>query len=308
MVGPWLESTVSNVRISLLYKKDAGRGVRAEMLRQHIERAGNQLIHAIDRKSDLKTLVADRTDMVVVAGGDGTVWRAMSALAGRGTPLGILPLGTANNIARSLGIEGSMDEIIDGWKATRPRPIDLGVARGAWGEAGFVEAVGSGLVSAGITAMDGGPRRKKKEKERKEDSDSRLARAVRCYRDTLSRLPSRRWSATVDGEHMDRDFILLEVLNIRSVGPNLVLAPDADPSDGWFDVVTAGEEHREAIDDYLGNRLEGREVRLRLPTRRARRVDIHGWEELHLDDQVCSGPSMSDVSISIEPAAVQVMA
>jgi diacylglycerol kinase (ATP) len=294
------------VRISLLYKKDAGRGVRADKLRQHIERAGNQLVHAIDRKSDLKKLVSDGTDMVVVAGGDGTVWRAMSALVGHATPLGILPLGTANNIARSLGIAGSMDEIIDSWKVACPRPIDLGVARGAWGEAGFVEAVGSGLVSAGIAAMDSLPRHKKKEK--KEDSDSELARAVRCYRDTLSRLPSRRWSVTIDGEHMDRDFILLEVLNIRSVGPNLVLAPDADPSDGWFDVVTACEEHREAIDDYLGNRIEGREVRLRLPTKRARRVDIHGWEELHLDDQVCSGPSMADVSISIEPAAVQVMA
>jgi diacylglycerol kinase (ATP) len=291
------------VRISLLYKEDAGRGVRAETLRHRIERAGNQLVHSIDRKSDLAKLVGDRTEMVVVAGGDGTVWRAMSALAGRSTPLAILPLGTANNIATSLGIAGSVDEIIDSWKVARPRPVDLGVARGGWGESGFVEAVGSGLVSAGISAMEEQPRR-----TRKEDSDSRLARAVRCYRDTLSRLPSRCWRVTVDGEPMERDFILLEVLNIRSVGPNLVLAPDADPSDGWFDVVTAGEEQREAIDEYLRHRIEGREVRLRLPTRRARRIDIQGWEELHLDDLVCAGPGMADVSISIEPAAVQVMA
>jgi diacylglycerol kinase family enzyme len=196
-----------------------------------------------------------------------------------------------------------MDEIIDHWKVARPRAIDIGIARGGWGESRFVEAVGSGLVSAGIATMEGQPRRKGKE-----DSDSKLARAVRCYRDSLSRLQSRRWQVTVDGESMDQEFILVEVLNIPSVGPNLVLAPQADPSDGWFDVVTAGEEHREVIDEYLHQRLSQREARLSLPTRRARRVDIQGWEELHLDDQVCRGPGMADVSIAIEPAAVQVMA
>jgi hypothetical protein len=45
-----------------------------------------------------------------------------------------------------------------------------------------------------------------------------------------------------------------------------------------------------------------------LPTRRARRVEILGWEEMHVDDEVLSGPSIGTVSIRIEAAALQFLA
>lgn len=287
------------MKVSLLYHEDAGEGVLAEHLRHWLERAGHQLAHLVDDDADLAR-VAEDCDLVVAAGGDGTVWRGVRAVSGTRTPLAILPLGTANNIARSLGIEGSVPELISGWSRAALRPLDVGVARGSWGESGFVEAVGSGLIPQGIAAMERRPAPKDAE-----DADARLARAVRTYREVLLDLTPRPWRLNIDGQRVDGEFLLVEVLNISSVGPNLVLSPEANPGDGVFDVVTAGEEHREEIEEYLRNRSKGWGGRLSLPRRRARRVEVDGWEEMHLDDQVCSGPAFSSVSIEIVPAALQ---
>lgn len=71
-------------------------------------------------------------DMVIVGGGDGTLNRSLDALVDTGLPLGILPLGTANNVARTLGIPDDLAaacEIIAGGHLRR---IDLGVANGIY--------------------------------------------------------------------------------------------------------------------------------------------------------------------------------
>jgi diacylglycerol kinase family enzyme len=61
-------------------------------------------------------VITDRTDFERLvdppAGGDGTAANAARTVAGRAIPLAVLPLGTANNIARSLGYVGSIEELI----------------------------------------------------------------------------------------------------------------------------------------------------------------------------------------------------
>jgi diacylglycerol kinase family enzyme len=277
--------------------------VSVASLRHSIEQAGHDVVRVIDHRSEFAHVLEEPTELAVVAGGDGTVWRAIVAVAGRGLPLAILPVGTANNIARSMGIHGSIPELIERWKGGRYVPFDVGTVRGGWGESRFVEAVGGGLISAGIAAMTGAPPR-----DKGQDIVDKLTRAVRKYRDVLSRLLPRRLTLTLDGERVQGEFIVVEVLNIRSVGPNIVLSPEADSSDGVFTVVTAEDKHRAAIDDYLRLRLEGQEPRLSLPTRRASQVEIEGWDEIHVDDRVRSGASVGTVSMRIEAAAAHVLA
>ncbi len=64
--------------------------------------------------------------------------------------LAILPLGTANNIATSLGLNAPVPELIASWSTARRVPFDLGYARAASKEWLVVEGVGGGLVPAGI--------------------------------------------------------------------------------------------------------------------------------------------------------------
>jgi diacylglycerol kinase family enzyme len=214
-----------------------------------MERRGHGVIRALDREDELACLLDPSADLVVAAGGDGTVRETASALIGQATPLAILPLGTANNIARSVGLTGSVSELIDRWPGARRTPFDVGFARGPWGESCFLEALGAGLVARGIATMDevapgAGPA----------DQGARLALALSAYRQVLSQLEPRRLTLIADGNRIEGKFLLVEVLNIRTVGPNLMLCGDADPSDGLLHLVTAGEEPRSTITCAAGSR------------------------------------------------------
>jgi diacylglycerol kinase (ATP) len=74
--------------------------------------------------------MAGGADCIVVAGGDGTLSRAGAAVARRGLPMGILPAGTANDLARTLGIPddfaAAAQAIVEGHR----RRIDLGTVNG----------------------------------------------------------------------------------------------------------------------------------------------------------------------------------
>ena len=147
-------------------------------------------------------------------------------------------------------------------------------------------------------------------KNRKIDGNlatSKVANAARNYRDVLARLTPRECTVSLDGTQLTAGFLLVEVLNISAVGPNLVLSPDADPSDGFFSVVLASEEHREMLDAYLQQRIEGREHHLSLPAYRAQHVEIQGLCDLHVDDKIVHSPSPRTVSIRIEPAALELL-
>jgi len=71
-------------------------------------------------------------DRVIVAGGDGTLHLALQALVESGHPLGILPLGTANNLARTLGIPTSLEEACELAAHGHRRRIDLGWVNGRY--------------------------------------------------------------------------------------------------------------------------------------------------------------------------------
>ncbi len=73
---------------------------------------------------------AGEADCVAVAGGDGTLSRAGGALARLGLPLGILPAGTANDLARTLDISTDLEEAAKIILNGRRRPIDLGTVNG----------------------------------------------------------------------------------------------------------------------------------------------------------------------------------
>jgi diacylglycerol kinase family enzyme len=134
-----------------------------------------------------------------------------------------------------------------------------------------------------------------------------LVRALRRYIQTLSRLRPRRWWFAVDGNPRTGDFLLVEVLNTRAVGPNLEFAPGASVSDGALTVVTAREQERAALAGYLEARLAGRDAVLRLPVVPARCVDIHDPGRLHIDDELVRLSAGSQVSVRVQAAAVNVL-
>jgi diacylglycerol kinase family enzyme len=286
------------VRVSLLYNEQAGDGVPLNRLRDAIARHGHELVRVAARTDELDALLDNCPDLVAAAGGDGTIAAAARRLAGSSVPLAILPFGTANNIARSVGADGPIDELVDRWASGRRRALDLGTVQAGWGTQHFVESVGSGLISGGIVEM-------KTKSDESGAAASRIAEAVRRYGHVLERLKAERLNITVDGVDASGNFLVVEVLNIGSIGPNLAFA-DADPSDGLLRVVLAGDEHRDELRRYLEQRAAGRQHPLVLPTLEGRQITMQGAADLHVDDRIL--PSNGVVSIDVDAGAVQLMA
>ena len=70
--------------------------------------------------------VREHTDRLIVCGGDGTIGEVLPALAGSQTALGLLPFGTANDLARALAVPRKIDAAVHCLLKGQPRPIDLG--------------------------------------------------------------------------------------------------------------------------------------------------------------------------------------
>jgi diacylglycerol kinase (ATP) len=100
--------------------------------------------HAVDDPLVIPRLLADEApqhDLVVIAGGDGTMNLAADALVAAQKPLGIIPIGTANDLARTLGLPFTIPEACAVIAAGDSRAIDLGCSNGKY----FFNAASVGL-------------------------------------------------------------------------------------------------------------------------------------------------------------------
>jgi diacylglycerol kinase (ATP) len=284
------------VRLTVVHNRTAGDGrPSGDDLQAMLAGAGYQVDYQTTDGKWKKALQRD-TDLVVVAGGDGTVRRVAVELAGRGIPMTIVPLGTANNIGKSFGIHGTLEEVAAEWRRTQPTPLDLGVVSGPLAEARFVEGFGAGVFSRLIARGE----------EEVEDATTILGRetdrAVYLLRDIVREAPAVRWTVTADGEDCSGDYIAVEVLNMRFGGPNVPLAPEADPGDGVLDLVLIDEDGRRQLLDYLTGRLTHAAGPLpHLDVRRARHVTMRaeGDVPFHVDDArwnpYAEGPEPGDL-------------
>jgi diacylglycerol kinase family enzyme len=288
------------MNVWVISNEDAGRSLSNDMLHALVQEAGHSVVGLVNTDDIERTPPTTGVELVVAAGGDGTVEIAVNVAARASLPLAILPRGTANNIASSLGIAGDTRRLIGSWKHARRVRLDLGHARSGSRQWLVVEGLGGGLVPAGIAAAQ-------RTVDRPDAHPSaELDAAVWVFDQVLRKLEPVAATITIDGTRISEDLLVFEVLNIPAVGPNLVLAPNADPLDGMFDVVLAGRAHRNHLLEYLEARMRNGALRLSLPCYRARHVHIEACGELHVDDEridVCDG----GLEISIEPGAVTVL-
>jgi YegS/Rv2252/BmrU family lipid kinase len=172
--------------------------------------------------------IGDRT--LVVAGGDGSVHTAVATLHRRGElspvrPLGLLPLGTGNDLARTLGIPlgpAAAQALLSG----RRRALDL-----------VVDDAGGVVVNAvhlGVGAEAA---------EKASALKDRLGRAAYPVGSVAAGAGAPGWHLRVDVDgttvHADGEVLMVAVANGRTIGGGVELAPAAAPYDGLVDVVIA---------------------------------------------------------------------
>jgi YegS/Rv2252/BmrU family lipid kinase len=177
---------------------------------------------------------AEGGELPVVLSGDGLIGAVGGALAGGETPLGIVPGGRGNDLARVLGIPEDPEGAVDVLAAGRIRRIDVGEVNGKR----FL-----GIVSVGF------------------DSEAnRLANETKWLRGnlvyayagvrTLLGWKPARFTIRVGEERSRFTGYSVSVANSKAFGGGMFIAPDADLADGEFDVITVGEVGRLR---FLGN-------------------------------------------------------
>src|SRR4030095_6129115 len=117
------------MRVLLIHNPKAGdRKHSRKQLMSSLRKQGLQAFYQSIRERGWKQVFKKPVDLVIAAGGDGTVHKTAWQIMESGIPLAILPLGTANNLARSLGFSGSVDEILQSLHCGKSHPFDVGVA------------------------------------------------------------------------------------------------------------------------------------------------------------------------------------
>ncbi len=198
---------------------------RVEQLHHLVELLGHQAEIIITRsetemRGHLRRLVRAGARRVAVAGGDGTVARAVPELAYTETALAILPLGTFNNFAAALNIPRDLHAALRLLWEGSVSEVDLGAVNGHY----YTEAAGAGLLAdfVAFTSTDG-----RKRALRTLYATSRLFLTNRTY-------PMR---LIIDGERYDKDLSLCLVANSYRVGMAISVAAGARMTDGRLNVV-----------------------------------------------------------------------
>src|ERR1700751_6226138 len=142
------------MKIALFHNPGAGTAIlKGRKLVRQLESAGPEVLYVSIKGKDWERSFREPVERAIIAGGDGTVSRLVPWLAGRNIPFCILPLGTANNCARSLAQMHTVESIIAGLRSARIRQLDLGIETSSAGHRISIEALGIGLLAEFMLEM-----------------------------------------------------------------------------------------------------------------------------------------------------------
>lgn len=173
--------------------------------------------------------VARGARLVMAWGGDGTINEVASALAFGEVPLGIVPSGSGNGLARELGIDQRPERAIAGALGARPRPIDAGELGGRL----FVNIAGIGFDADVAARFDRTGNRRR----------GWLAYAAISGRALLTYAPTE-YTIVTPNQRVRVRAVLVSIANSAQFGNGARIAPGARVDDGLLDLVVVAERSR----------------------------------------------------------------
>src|SRR4249920_1199718 len=227
-----MASEIEGMPLALLVNPRSAHGRSLKLLpRVEQELDARRIAFRVERTRGLQDGVeralraVDAGEVPVVLSGDGLIGAVGGAMAGAETPLGIVPSGRGNDLARVLGIPDDPAGAVAVLAAGEARRIDVGEANGRR----FL-----GIVSVGFDS----------EANRLANETTflrgNLVYAYAAVRTLLAWKPGR-FTVRAGEERYRFSGYSVSVANSRAFGGGMFIAPDAELDDGEFDVVTVGE-------------------------------------------------------------------
>jgi diacylglycerol kinase (ATP) len=287
------------MRALLVHNPTAGgKGHDKDSIMEALELADIKADYVSRKNDDFKRALKDASDLVVAAGGDGTIADVFIHLADRSVPIAILPLGSANNIARSLGIAGTPAELAEQWLSGRTHPFHLIEVTGEDGRKALcAEGFGVGLMPGLI---------KRRAKEQKADGADDIRRGRRALSELVATAKPIELEVAIDGNPWRSDLASVDVLNIPFTGPALPLAHDADPSDTVIDAIGWESTKRDDLIEWIKSPLEDQPP---IASRSGKHIEVR-WRaaDSRLDDELVEGRSgWRQVLLRCDPEPVRVL-
>jgi diacylglycerol kinase family enzyme len=198
-------------------------------------------------------------------------------------------MGTANNIARMLALTSNPLEIISGLANPLERDLDIGRVTMPQGSFYFLEAMGIGVFADGMRKYN-------------PENGKSILRSIQSAMETVKDYQPKFFHVNLDGEDLSGSYLLVEVMNTPTMGLRYMLAPDAQPDDGLFDLVLIHASQRENYLRFVAGVLTGSLEKLPMVSmQRGRHLEI-AWRgfPLHLDAEVIAGLDWLDEENLIE--------
>jgi len=236
---------------------------------------------------------ADRIDLVIVGGGDGSLNTAAAALMATGLPLGILPLGTANDLARTLAIPKDLNRAVAIIAVGNLRQLDVGMVN----ERPFfnVASIGfSASLAKNLTAAS---------KKRWGVLGYAFA-ALKLFRQ------SRPFTVQIDhhGQQETVKTMQISVGNGRFYGGGMTVEQSATPDDGQLDVYSLELDHwweMLALAPYLRRGTHGKWRKVRAFPATALTITTRRPHAINADGEIVG---TTPAQFSIRPQAIKVFA
>jgi diacylglycerol kinase family enzyme len=230
------------MRATLLHNPTAGTKTGKDEIVAALRLADFDVRYVSTKEDDLVAALRKNADLIVVAGGDGTVSEALRILPDRKMPVALIPLGTANNLARSLGIAGTPQELVETWKIDRSCPVDIGAVKAPRGTSLFLEAFGLGLLPEYLRMAA---------KRKKSEGADNLIKGRTLLQKALKDAKPVGIDVSVDGKSVSGEFLGVEIMNTPFTGPGLPLAAKAHVGDRLLNVICFKADQRKALIEWL---------------------------------------------------------
>lgn len=187
--------------------------------------------------------VAQQADLILAAGGDGTINEVANGLVGSDVPMAILPGGTANVLAMEMGMGGNMVRAAETLSSCIPERISVGRLEIDGGERYFLLMAGVGLDAHIVYHIDAGLKA----------SLGKIAYWISGFGMVARMLPE--FDTYIDGERVPTSFAL--ATRVRNYGGDLNIAPTAHLLDRDFEFVLFRGRHAAVYLKYLSGVLFG---------------------------------------------------